>query len=102
MKIKVLVLSMILSLSSCNKDLDEVVPLEIANDIIVVNAYIKDIRKVYDDEYYAFTYNRAFGNFNIEGEDIFIINMYFEVKQIVFICWHNDNDIDWEVLKEYE
>ena len=27
------------------------------------------------------------------------INMYFEEKQIDFICWHNENDIDWQVLK---
>ena len=93
---KIIAITLILFLTSCNKEID--VPLNVANEAILIHEYIKDIRKVYDDEYFAYTYQPAYGNFNIDGYDPYIITMYFADKNIEFICWHNDDDIDWEVL----
>lgn len=97
---KIIAITLILFLTSCNKEID--VPLNVANEAILIHEYVKDIRKVYDDEYFVYTYQPAYGNFNIDGDDPYIITMYFADKKIEFICWHKDDDIDWELLKECE
>ena len=93
---KLIAVILLLSLTSCNKEIDE--PLNVASEAILIHNYIKDIRKVYDDEYFAYAYQPAYGNFNIDGDDHYVITMYFADRNIEFICWHKDDDIDWEVL----
>ena len=95
---KLIAVLLLLSLTSCNKEID--VPLDIANEAILIHEYVEDIREVYDDEYFVYTFLPAYGNFNIDGDDHYIIKMYFADSSIEFICWHKDDDIDWEVLKD--
>ena len=97
---KLIAVILFLSLTSCNKEID--VPLNIASEAILIHEYVEDIRKVYNEEYFAYTFQPVYGNFNIDGDDPYIITMYFADTNIEFICWHKDDDIDWEVLKKHE
>lgn len=87
---------LMLTLTSCNKEIN--VPLDIANEAIIVREYVQDILKVYDFEYFAYTYQDCLGNFNVEGDDFMIITFYTEESKYEFVCWHKGEDIDWEVL----
>ena len=96
-KIKLLLSLLIISaLTSCDKEIN--VPLDIANEAIIVRDYVQDILNVYDFEYYAYTYQDCLGNFNVEGDDVMILTFYTEESKYEFVCWHKGEDIDWEVL----
>ena len=64
----------------------------------IVIKYREDILNVYEFEHYAYTVQECGGNFNVEGEDFMILTFYTADGKYEFACWHNENDIDWEVL----
>lgn len=69
------------------------------NEPTIVNEYVEELLDVYKSEYYAYTYTPVYGNFNIEGEDHYLITLYLPYGKASFICWHNEDDIDWEVFE---
>ena len=98
-KIKLLLSLLTISvLTSCDNEIN--IPLNIASKAIIIREYVQDILKVYDFEYFAYTYQDCCENLNVEGKDFMIITFYAEESKYVFVCWHKDDDIDWETLKK--
>lgn len=64
----------------------------------IVIKYREDILNVYDFEYYAYTVQECGGKFNVEGDDVMILTFYTEESKYEFVCWHKEDDIDWDVL----
>lgn len=100
-KIKLLLSLLTISvLTSCDNEIN--IPLNIASKAIIVREYVQDILKVYDFEYFAYTHQDCCVNLNVEGNDFMIITFYAEESKYVFVCWHKDDDIDWETLNYEE
>lgn len=67
----------------------------------LVSRYIDSIRRCYQWEYYAYTYQKLEGKYNTSGtKNHYLITVYTENERIEFICWESiiDFEIEWEKI----
>ena len=69
----------------------------------LVEKYIKDIVRCYEWEYYAYTYQKLEGKYNLSGtKNHYLITVYTErdtgYEKLEFLCWESiiDYELEWE------
>lgn len=67
----------------------------------LVYRYVESIRHCYQWEYYAYTYQKLEGKYNLSGtKNHYLITIYTENERMEFICWESiiDYEIEWEKI----
>ena len=70
----------------------------------LVEKYISDIVRCYQWEYYAYTYQKLEGKYNLSGtKNHYLITVYTGDEKLEFLCWEEiiDYELEWEKV-DYE
>ena len=68
----------------------------------LVEKYVNDIVRCYQWEYYAYTYQKLDGKYNLSGtKNHYLITVYTGDEKLEFLCWESSYELEWEKV-DYE